>query len=448
MFDGARSAHPDVASDGPFPDLDQILQAANNADDGPPPPWLFDSHQSIKSFLEAQRDACGHAMVGDFRLVPRGVNPPARAQRAALSRLAEILEECLDAADRVEQGGPNGLVVLFAAGSAARASETTTQILRRTGRELRDSRETAAFAARAFCFDYAPYLDGDGTCDVAALRARAEQEVAARIADRHRATGPGADTDPDARSLVLQFAPIVVPRKRMMVGYLTKPVERVSVGPDRAAASGREAECGLALDCLSALSEVLARRPDRPNVLLTLTVPPALLDRDRDRDAFEAALFALPDHARRRLFLNVDLSRAVAPATELPYIADSLAGRGRGLFFSVPLDFTDFHVASTVGCQALAPVLPQRYSDSAKDRHALRRFTETCRAHGLKSAWFPKGTGQLSGRAILSACFDMFSFPPLLPPVREPDPVYRLPRRRRGVRRTDSQAPSAQGTKR
>ncbi|MGB0712862.1 MAG: hypothetical protein ACPGUC_04815, partial [Gammaproteobacteria bacterium] len=44
------------------------------------------------------------------------VNPPARAQRAALSRLAEILEECLDAADRVEQGGPNGLVVLFAAG--------------------------------------------------------------------------------------------------------------------------------------------------------------------------------------------------------------------------------------------------------------------------------------------------------------------------------------------
>ncbi|MCR9256098.1 MAG: hypothetical protein NXI16_08380 [Alphaproteobacteria bacterium] len=413
--------------DGPFPDLDQILQAASQADDGTAPDWVFEAQVPIKSYLNAQRDSAGAAMIGDFRLVARTAEPTLRAQRTALSTLADVLEDCLGDADRVEQGGPTGLLVLFSAENTESAREITTTVLRRTSKSLRFDREASAFTARGFCFDYAPYLDADDVCDVDSLRRRTEQVVAARMAMRQGANRSGKG---DERSFALQFSPIIAPRKRMMLGYATQFVEQVLIDPsNRTATSRRDGDVRATLDTLAALSQALTERDDKPNVLLTLGLSPAILNDADDRSAFEDALFELPHHALRRLFFNVDLSQAVSLDTEMPFVAECLSGRGRGMFFSVPLDFTGFDLAAALGCHALCPVLPRDYSDGARDRATLRRFTEGCRKAGVKAAWFPRNGKQLTGRAILNSKFDMFSYPTLLPPAKAPDPVYRMPQK-------------------
>lgn len=409
----------DAGGDGsPYPTIDQILMAADAVDTGAPPALNLGSPQSIEGFLKAQEGKCGSAMVGDFRLVARRVVPNRSAQRSALCAMAETLESILTDFDRIEHAGPSGIVVLFAAQEPESARKTTGDILRQISRRLRKDPETAQYSARGFCFDYAPYLSDSGTLDVKTVRKKAEEVVVKMM----RLTNPPAK---DKSAVALQFTPIVVPRKRMMIGYAAEPLQQAGFDSSDPKTRLLDPDIKLTLDTLTALSSILEKRRDNPNVILTVPISTGILRDERHRNALDVLLDQLPDHTKRRIILNVDLSNPMSDLVPIDALADAFAGRGRGLFLSIPLDFIDFEQAKDNAIQALCPVLPRSYKDGVKDRAMLRRFTERCRDHGMKSAWFPRTGSELSARAILSARFDMFSYPAMLPATESPNPVYK-----------------------
>ena len=390
-----------------FEEASRSSRAPRLLDSGP----YEDSFSSnLRGFLSGQRRKVGRLIAGDVRILDVGAIPSPAARQKVLQKILEIAQNRLSCLDVVVPCGTDGVMLLFDKGRADQAAAITDAIAEEVSTWFYDQRAFRNMSVLAQSFDLETYADLEmvDTLDdltqaaQAAFKAFAlERRSKSVLSYSHRAC----------------FAPMINPKRRLMVGF-TVGLSLRGDGPPALIPSLEDVRC-LTLDRVAEqaaakidlLGQVLLKTAPCPNVLFFVSIPGGALKAPLALRNLQHEIALLPAEARRRLVLSLDV-RGMRDADLVLEKAPRLLGNSARAM-----------VAHTAPDPQLVPhIAASSYIGLQVDAGCLETTSpvlDVARGCGLRTVCFDEhGTGRASN--LLSADLDYVGGVDLIPPIAEP----------------------------